>query len=182
MREKLGAALIALVLVACVAPDEVEQLKQNQLILLQRMERLEKKLTEAPTVETPAPAEVALFSAFAPSRACVGFEGPQLSFAREPMGALSEDPVNARTLQRAVDIVRGHRSAQPLELQVHTGAQGSSAYNLKLSQLRAEAIKAAMVKLGADAARLVAKGYGESQAQASTLNCDLNSRMVLYAR
>jgi len=50
-----------------------------------------------------------------------------------------------------------------IELGSHTDARGTVKYNEKLSQNRAEAAVQYIVKNGISAARLVAKGYGESQ-------------------
>jgi outer membrane protein OmpA-like peptidoglycan-associated protein len=45
----------------------------------------------------------------------------------------------------------------------HTDATGSEAYNLKLSQRRANAVRNALVQRGVDARRIHTVGYGESQ-------------------
>ena len=50
-----------------------------------------------------------------------------------------------------------------IELSSHTDARGSDSYNLSLSQRRAEAAVAYILSKGADASRIVAKGYGETQ-------------------
>ncbi len=50
-----------------------------------------------------------------------------------------------------------------IELGAHSDSQGSDAYNLKLSEQRAAAAKAYMLGKGVDAARISAKGYGETK-------------------
>lgn len=55
-----------------------------------------------------------------------------------------------------------------IEVQGHTDSRGSDAYNQNLSQERADAVKDYLViKHGITSARLVARGYGESQPIAS---------------
>jgi outer membrane protein OmpA-like peptidoglycan-associated protein len=49
-----------------------------------------------------------------------------------------------------------------LEVQVHSDARGSAAYNLRMSQERAAALVACLVGLGVAPERLVARGYGET--------------------
>jgi outer membrane protein OmpA-like peptidoglycan-associated protein len=50
-----------------------------------------------------------------------------------------------------------------IEVAGHTDSRGSDAYNLDLSQRRAEAIRNYLISKGIAADRLSAKGYGESQ-------------------
>lgn len=50
-----------------------------------------------------------------------------------------------------------------IEFGAHSDSQGSDAYNLKLSEQRAAAAKAYMLGKGVDAARISAKGYGETK-------------------
>jgi OOP family OmpA-OmpF porin len=49
----------------------------------------------------------------------------------------------------------------------HTDSVGTAAYNKKLSQQRAEAVKKYMVEKGIDANRLKAQGFGEVRPIAS---------------
>ncbi len=50
-----------------------------------------------------------------------------------------------------------------VEIQGHTDSRGSEAYNLKLSQARADAVRDYLISKGIEPDRLIAKGYGESQ-------------------
>lgn len=50
-----------------------------------------------------------------------------------------------------------------LEIASHTDAEGDAAINMKLSQLRADAVRKHLVQIGVPADRLVARGYGETQ-------------------
>jgi len=50
-----------------------------------------------------------------------------------------------------------------IELGSHTDSRASDAYNLELSQHRAESARQYLILRGIDPARIVAKGYGESQ-------------------
>jgi outer membrane protein OmpA-like peptidoglycan-associated protein len=50
-----------------------------------------------------------------------------------------------------------------IRVEGHTDAQGDAAANLRLSQRRAEAVIAALVKRGLPAARLQARGHGEDR-------------------
>ncbi|MGE4299688.1 MAG: OmpA family protein [Desulfovibrionaceae bacterium] len=67
----------------------------------------------------------------------------------------------APVLDEAVEILKGKTGK--VELAGHTDWTGPDAYNQGLSERRANAVKAYFVKKGLDAARIDAKGYGESQ-------------------
>ncbi len=62
----------------------------------------------------------------------------------------------AATLETHLDISR-------LEIEAHTDSRGSAAYNKRMSQERAEAIRRYLVGKGIPGARLVAVGYGEER-------------------
>jgi OOP family OmpA-OmpF porin len=56
-----------------------------------------------------------------------------------------------------------HKKNLKVEIAGHTDDIGDDAFNLKLSQQRAETVKNYLVKKGISANRIVAKGYGETQ-------------------
>jgi outer membrane protein OmpA-like peptidoglycan-associated protein len=49
-----------------------------------------------------------------------------------------------------------------VEIQGHTDSQGNDAFNLRLSQKRAEAVRTYLIKQGITSDRMVAQGYGEN--------------------
>ena len=50
-----------------------------------------------------------------------------------------------------------------IELQGHTDSSGSDAYNLKLSQQRADAVRERLIEDGVPSVQLISKGYGETK-------------------
>lgn len=54
----------------------------------------------------------------------------------------------------------------------YTDSVGSEAYNIALSQKRADAVKAYLVKEGIDGARIVTKGFGEANPVASNATAE----------
>jgi OOP family OmpA-OmpF porin len=67
-----------------------------------------------------------------------------------------------------------------LEVQGHTDNVGNDAYNMKLSQSRADAVRAYMVAHGTEPSRLISKGYGFHQPlvpNTSEANRALNRRV-----
>ncbi len=66
----------------------------------------------------------------------------------------------ARVLKENPDIIK-------LRIEGYTDSRGSAAYNRRLSQRRAEAVRKFLIQQGIDPKRLVAKGYGEDKPIAS---------------
>jgi len=72
--------------------------------------------------------------------------------------------------QQTLDQVAAALAAQPelnVQIEGHTDGIGSVAYNMKLSQRRADAVKAYLVGKSVDGGHLVAQGYGKSHPIAS---------------
>lgn len=67
-------------------------------------------------------------------------------------------------LEAIANTIRNHPEIERIRIEGHASAEGSKAYNLRLSQLRAQSVMAHLVEQqGVDASRLLAKGYGESE-------------------
>lgn len=71
-------------------------------------------------------------------------------------------PESMGTIRQIVAALKS-RPSMKLEIDGHTDADGDAASNQKLSEARAEAVKALLVQQGIDGARLTAKGFGASK-------------------
>ena len=72
--------------------------------------------------------------------------------------------------QQTLDQFASALSGQPelrIEIQGYTDLLGPDAYNLKLSQRRADAVKSYLVSKGANGTTLTARGYGKANPVAS---------------
>ncbi|MFM7078738.1 MAG: OmpA family protein, partial [Bacteroidota bacterium] len=65
-------------------------------------------------------------------------------------------------LDRLTELLKDNPSMR-IELSSHTDSKGTDEYNVKLSQMRAQAVVDYLKYRGVNAERLVAKGYGESK-------------------
>jgi OOP family OmpA-OmpF porin len=75
-------------------------------------------------------------------------------------GSATLKPTSAEQLKNIAEIMKAYPKVA-LKLGGYTDNVGSADSNLKLSQKRAESTMQELVKLGADAKRLQAEGYGE---------------------
>jgi outer membrane protein OmpA-like peptidoglycan-associated protein len=78
-----------------------------------------------------------------------------------PIGSAEISPKSERLLDDMARLLADSRPVRRVEIQGHTDATGDAEFNRKLSLTRAENVKAALVKRGIDAHRLVPRGYGE---------------------
>ena len=75
-------------------------------------------------------------------------------------------PGDAAILDEAVEILKAHPSVN-INVDGYCDAIGSEAYNLKLSQRRAESVAKYLEEHGIDASRLIPHGYGKTNFVAS---------------
>ncbi len=88
-------------------------------------------------------------------------------------------PVSFPILDAVYDVLAANPNIT-IEVQGHTDSAGNAAYNQKLSQQRADSVKAYLAKKGIGEGRLVAKGYGMSRPlmpNTSEANRALNRRV-----
>ena len=77
-------------------------------------------------------------------------------------GKATLKPESYPILDEIVKLLKEHPNVI-VEIQGHTDDVGSEAFNLKLSQKRAEAVRQYLIDHGIEPDRLIAKGYGESK-------------------
>jgi outer membrane protein OmpA-like peptidoglycan-associated protein len=92
-------------------------------------------------------------------------------------------PESMGTLNMIVQVLKDNPEIK-FEVGGHTDADGADDYNLRLSQQRADAVKDQLVKMGVDASRLTAKGYGESKpiSDNATPEGKANNRRVEFVK
>ncbi|HTV77454.1 MAG TPA: OmpA family protein [Steroidobacteraceae bacterium] len=126
-----------------------------------------------PPAPAPAPAPQAQFVA----KSSITLEGVNFAFNS---AELTQD--SKPILDATADGLKAHPRVK-VEVQGHTDSVGKAAYNLKLSQRRAQSVLDYLLKDGVAPDQMVAKGYGETQPVASNKDADgraKNRRVVLY--
>lgn len=92
-------------------------------------------------------------------------------------------PESMGTLNMITQIMKDNPELK-FEIGGHTDGDGDAAYNLNLSQQRADAVKAQLVKMGIDAGRFTTKGYGKNNpvADNNTPEGKANNRRVEFVK
>ncbi len=92
-------------------------------------------------------------------------------------------PESMGTLNMIVQIMKDNPDLK-FEVDGHTDNTGTAQRNLTLSQQRAESVKAELIKMGVDPARLTSKGFGDSKpiGDNSTLEGRANNRRVEFVK
>lgn len=92
-------------------------------------------------------------------------------------------PESMGTLNMVVQVMKSNPEIK-FEVDGHTDNTGTSDHNKQLSQQRADAVKAQLTKMGIDAARLTAKGFGDTKpiSDNNTLEGKANNRRVEFVK
>lgn len=92
-------------------------------------------------------------------------------------------PESMGTLNMIVQVLKDNPEVK-FEVGGHTDSDGSDDANMKLSQARATAVRDQLVKMGIDASRLTAKGFGESKpiSDNTTPEGKANNRRVEFVK
>ena len=92
-------------------------------------------------------------------------------------------PESMGTLNMIVQIMKDNPDVK-FEVGGHTDSDGEDAYNLKLSEQRALAVKTQLIKMGVSSDRLTSNGYGETKPIASNANDEgkANNRRVEFIK
>jgi outer membrane protein OmpA-like peptidoglycan-associated protein len=72
-------------------------------------------------------------------------------------------PDSQAIIEELADLMSKRADIKNVEVQGHTDDTGAAAYNLRLSQSRAQAVVDAIASHGVDASRMTAKGYGQEK-------------------
>ena len=95
-------------------------------------------------------------------------------------GSAKISPDSMGVLEKAAAAIKAAAAGTKIEVGGHTDNVGNAASNMKLSAARANAVVAALVKMGVGSGMLTAKGYGDTQPKAGNETPDgraLNRRM-----
>ncbi|MFO7181801.1 MAG: OmpA family protein, partial [Pseudomonadota bacterium] len=101
-----------------------------------------------------------------PAKPNVQLQGKEIRLRRPitfQAGSGQLTPESRALVEELADYLRNHPEVGNIEVQGHTDDAGSTVTNQTLSQNRAQAVADALVRLGVDAGRVRAKGYGDTK-------------------
>ena len=136
--------------------------------------------TPSPVAQAPAPAPAAPAPApSSPKDLITALNNSVVSF---PSGSAEVPAKMANFLQSAAKDLKQIPAGHVLEIAGYTDSDGSAADNIVLSQRRADAVREALIRAGANPDMLVAKGYGSADPIASndTPEGRLRNRRIEY--
>ncbi|WP_044252478.1 OmpA family protein [Chondromyces apiculatus] len=135
----------------------------------------------------PQPAQLQPAPAPAPAQVAVGdavLEGDRIRIAKNIFYDTDKDVVSPEShgvLNNVAEIVKTHPEITQLTVEGHTDNQGSTEYNIKLSERRANAVVRYLVSVGVKTP-MVAPGYGAASPVCMTPDeaCKAQNRRVEF--
>ncbi|HLK11800.1 MAG TPA: OmpA family protein [Candidatus Binatia bacterium] len=132
-----------------------------------------------PVEEAPPPPPVAAPPPPPPGTKIETLRGPEFDFDRAEL-----KPEGRRHVDHAIEVLKANPSLQ-VSVEGHTDSIGSDAYNLRLSERRAETVRDYMVAQGIAASRITVRGLGKADPVASNGTAEgraMNRRVEIIAR
>jgi OOP family OmpA-OmpF porin len=167
--------MAAAALVAAPAPEAVAAVETERVVVVDKaapaaVEAPAAAVAPAPAAVAPAPAVVAAPAPAAVASAPVPAPAPaavpaKMSFAADTFFDFDKSVLKAEGKAKLKELVEKIKNIS-LEVVIvvgHTDSVGTDAYNQKLSQRRAEAVKGYLVSLGVSKNRIYTEGKGESE-------------------
>src|SRR5205823_12697112 len=100
----------------------------------------------------------------------VTLHGPQFDFNKATL-----KPEGKRMVDHAIRVMKD-KPGMKVSVEGHTDSIGSEAYNQRLSERRAQAVRDYMVAHGIDASRITTRGYGKTKPIASNKTAEAGRR------
>jgi outer membrane protein OmpA-like peptidoglycan-associated protein len=102
---------------------------------------------------------------------------------RFDVGKATLKPESMGIINEVVDLMKEHSDLK-FSVEGHTDSDGDDAFNMELSDKRAETVKTTMIEMGIAADRLESKGWGESMpiADNSSPEGKANNRRVEFVK
>jgi len=123
------------------------------------------------------PAGVQVDAVGCPIKGSITLEGVNFEYNSAALTVASNAPLDA-----VADGLKKHQRVK-VEIQGHTDSTGSLAYNMKLSQKRADSVRDYLVHSGVNPDQLTTKGYGPTKPVASNKTAEgraQNRRVVMF--
>lgn len=103
---------------------------------------------------------------------------PEVQYAYNKSELLVDERINSKDSLNYLYTTLVENPTIIIELQAHTDCRGKDAYNLKLSQARAQSCVDYLISKGIPTERMIAKGMGESMPRAVGLECNTIKKMA----
>lgn len=103
---------------------------------------------------------------------CAVVEGGSYTTSKAPTFEGTEPTADAKLAATELACALEQDPSRVLHIGAHTDARGSSVYNLKVSQARADALKELVLAAGAKQEQVSARGYGEDYPVADNVSAE----------